>query len=131
MKANKVLISVLATILSVSLLVGCTNVNTVTKLPFNLQIKEESQKEDITITFEEVNETVYAKNDVIVRQGPSTKFSKVGALKGGEIVTRIGISSNGWSKVIFDGKECYIDSTYLMSQSIVQSAITIDSTTNQ
>ena len=131
MKTNKVLVSVLATILGTSLLVGCTNVNTVTKLPFNLQIKEESQKEDITITFEEVNETVYVKNDVIVRQGPSTEFSKAGVLKGGEIVTRIGISSNGWSKVIFDGKECYIDSKCLMSQSIFQSIITINSFVNQ
>ena len=78
------------------------------------EVKEDKKKEDKpSITFEEVNETVYATTIVNVRKGPSTDFDKVGSLKLGKSVQRIGIGSNGWSKVIFDGEERYINGVYL------------------
>ena len=180
MKTKKMLSLLLAMVLSTSTLTGCSNVNTLTKLPLNNNIqivdkelenkeeitldetkkdetldtntqevtkneetkvenkeevkqeapkKEETKKEEVKqetpkkeetkketkpeVTFNAVEETVYAKSDVNVRKGPSTDYSKVGVLKGGKTVTRTGIGSNGWSKVIFDGQECYINSSYL------------------
>ena len=65
------------------------------------------------VSYKEVNETVYATSSVNVRTGPSTDYEKVGQLKEGESVTRIGVGDNGWSKVIYKEKECYISSNYL------------------
>lgn len=64
-------------------------------------------------TYKEVSETVYATQDVNVRRGPSTKHVKVGELPRGESVTRIGIGSDGWDKVIYNNETCYIANFYL------------------
>lgn len=68
---------------------------------------------DRLVSFREVNETVYAVKNVNIRKGPGTNYEKVGSLKGGESVVRIGIGSNGWSRVIYNDKERYISSNYL------------------
>ena len=68
---------------------------------------------DKVITYTEVNETVYAKSTVNIRRGPSTDYEKVGQLKEGDSITRIGIGDNGWSKVIYNDQEMYIHSDYL------------------
>ena len=65
------------------------------------------------ITFLEVNETVYARSDVNVRSGPGTNYDKIGSLSTEDVATRIGIGSNGWSKIIYQGKEAYASSNYL------------------
>ena len=78
------------------------------------ETKPEEQKPTTpTASYKEVNETVYATSSVNVRTGPSTDYEKVGQLKEGESVTRIGVGDNGWSKVIYKEKECYISSNYL------------------
>ncbi len=66
-----------------------------------------------SVTFTEVDETVYATDKVNVRTGPGTGYKKIGSLNAGEAVRRIGVGSNGWSKVIFDDKEAYVSSNYL------------------
>ena len=75
MKTKKMLSLLLAMVLSTSTLTGCSNVNTLTKLPLNNNIqivdKELENKEDITleetkketkpqVTFNAVDQTVYA-----------------------------------------------------------------------
>lgn len=70
---------------------------------------EESKEPSFTKT----NQTVYATGDVNVRSSYSTSSSSVGSLKKGDSVTRIGVGSNGWSKVTFNGKTAYINSSYL------------------
>ena len=70
---------------------------------------EESKEPSFTKT----NQTVYATGDVNVRSSYSTSSSSVGSLKKGDSVTRIGVGSNGWSKVTFNGKTAYINSNYL------------------
>ena len=65
------------------------------------------------ITWEPVNETVYAKSNVNVRTGPSTSYDKLGQLQEGEAVKRVAIGSNGWSRVEYNGKEAYVSSNYL------------------
>lgn len=63
--------------------------------------------------YSSVNETVYATTDVNVRSGPGTEYEKVGRITQGDSVNRVGVGNNGWSKVIYDGKTCYISSKYL------------------
>ena len=64
--------------------------------------------------FTEVNETVYVVGvtSVFIRKGPSTDSEKVGSLKEGESITRIGIGDE-WSKVLYNDQECYIASNCL------------------
>lgn len=57
-------------------------------------------------------ETVYATENVNIRTEPTTESEKVALLKKGESITRIG-ETDGWSKVIYEGKERYITSEYL------------------
>ena len=77
------------------------------------ETKPTDTKEDDKVVFDAVNETVYASTDVNVRKGPGTAYDRVGTLTKGEPVKRIGIGSNGWSKVIYKGNEAYISSNYL------------------
>ena len=65
-------------------------------------------------TFSNVNQTVYAVNDGInVRSSYSISSSAIGTLRKGDSVQRIGIGSNGWSKVNFNGQTAYISSSLL------------------
>lgn len=68
---------------------------------------------DPVITYTEVNETVYATQEVNIRKGPSTDFDKLGSLKKGDSITRVGIGDNGWSKVEYNGVIAYMFSDYL------------------
>ena len=68
---------------------------------------------DPVITYTEVNETVYATQEVNIRKGPSTDFDKLGSLKKGDSITRVGIGDNGWSKVEYNGTIAYMFSDYL------------------
>lgn len=63
--------------------------------------------------YEVVDEIVYAGHDVNIRSHPSTAAKLVGKLKEGESIQRIGIGSNNWSRVLYNGEECYIFSEYL------------------
>ena len=60
-----------------------------------------------------VNESVWATTNVNVRADSSTDAKKVGTLKKGKKITRTGVLSNGWSRVKFNDKDCYIASSYL------------------
>lgn len=77
----------------------------------------EDQTPEVTLTFTEVNEQVWATGTVNLRSGPSTEDDKVGALNKGNSVTRIGIGTgdySSWSKVkLSDGSEVYVASNYL------------------
>ena len=77
----------------------------------------EDQTPEVTLTFTEVNEQVWATGTVNLRSGPSTEDDKVGALNKGNSVTRIGIGTgdySSWSKVkLPDGSEVYVASNYL------------------
>lgn len=63
--------------------------------------------------YTEKQEYVWATADVNVRQSPSTDAQKVGKLHEGNKVLRLAKGSDGWSRVDFEGKECYIFSQYL------------------
>lgn len=60
-----------------------------------------------------VNEQVTAKELTNLRTAATTKSDIVVALKNGEIVTRIGVGKNGWSKLQYNGKTVYAITSYL------------------
>lgn len=73
-----------------------------------------SQPEAPSDGFSPVNEQVTAKSETNLRTSPSTENSEVVyLLKHGEYVTRIGIHTNGWSKLEYNGQTVYAISSYL------------------
>lgn len=60
-----------------------------------------------------VNQTVRAVDTVNVRSSDSEEADKLGKVEPGTELTRIEEKINGWSKVIFEGREAYIKSDYL------------------
>ena len=66
-------------------------------------------------TFSNSNKTMYATGDINVRSGYSAVSSIAGSLKKGDAVTVVGIGSNGWSKVTYNGKTAYIKTDLLTS----------------
>ena len=65
--------------------------------------------------FEEVFETVTAKNETNLRDIPSQgeDANIIAVLKNGEQIHRIAVSPNGWSKLDYNGQICYAVSSYL------------------
>ena len=64
--------------------------------------------------FEPVDEQVTAKAETNLRTAPSTDGSEVVyKLTNGEYVRRVGIHSNGWSKLEYNGQTVYAISSYL------------------
>lgn len=64
-------------------------------------------------TYTAVNEQVTAKDVTNLRDGATTKSNIVITLKNGEVVTRIGVGKNGWSKLNYNGKIVYAITSYL------------------
>lgn len=73
-----------------------------------------SQPETASDGFTAVDEQVTAKEETNLRTAPSTDNSEVVyLLKNGEYVRRIGVHSNGWSKLEYNGQTVYAISSYL------------------
>ena len=77
--------------------------------------------EDVTadveanMKFQEVNETVTAKDRTNLRDKPSqgSDSKVIYTLTNGETATRTGISDSGWSRIIYKGQTLYAVSSYL------------------
>lgn len=67
------------------------------------------------LDFEEVSDQVTAKEETNLRNIPSQESDSevLRTLVNGEVVQRIAVSSNGWSKLIIDGNVYYAVSNYL------------------
>jgi len=68
------------------------------------------------LIYKDVNDSVTAKEEVNLREGAGTKFNIVGKLKSGEFLTRTAIGTNGWSKLLLDGKTVYAITSYLSNE---------------
>lgn len=80
---------------------------------------------EIKTQFSTVNELVTAKDVVNLRKLPSTEHPDaivLAQLHHGDIATRVGVSSNGWSKLIYNGETCYGVTSYmeLISEEIIR-----------
>lgn len=60
-----------------------------------------------------VSEKVTAKDITNLRAAASTDAKLIASLKNGETVTRIGVGTNGWSKLEYKGQIVYAVSSYL------------------
>ncbi len=60
-----------------------------------------------------VNEQVTAKEVTNLRTAATTKSDIVTTLKNGDIVVRIGVGTNGWSKLQYNGQTVYAITSYL------------------
>lgn len=67
------------------------------------------------LDFEVVDQLVTAKNETNLRNIPSQgdDAEVIALLKNGEVTQRIAVSSNGWSKLNYNGQICYAISSYL------------------
>lgn len=71
-------------------------------------------EDGIKTEFQSVNEQVTAKNETNLRSLPSVTDSQIiYTLKNGEYVTRTGVSTNGWSRLVYNGKTVYAVTSYL------------------
>lgn len=68
--------------------------------------------------FTDVNETVYTTERCNIRENYSTSSNKVGTVEKGTELKRTGVGDNGWSKVEYNGKTCYISSTYITKEKV-------------
>lgn len=69
------------------------------------------------LDFEDVSDQVTAKKETNLRNIPSqdTDSEVLRTLVNGEVAQRIAVSSNGWSKLVLDGKIYYAATNYLTS----------------
>lgn len=83
--------------------------------------KDTSERETVSadvealMNFEEVNESVTAKSSTNLRDKPSqgSDSTVMMTLQNGQVATRTGISSSGWSRVVYEGTTYYAVSSYL------------------
>ena len=77
-----------------------------------------TEVEGVTITA--VNETIFAVTDANVRESFSVDSKAVGALRFGENAVRTGICSNGWSRIIYNNKDAYVNSDLISKTNPVE-----------
>lgn len=65
------------------------------------------------VTVSESNKTMYAKEEVNVRSSYSTSSKIVGSLRQDEQITVTGITSNGWTRIKYNGQTAYVSSQFL------------------
>ena len=79
-----------------------------TTSPENISDKNEDEEERL----------VYSTENINVRSGPGTNYSILGSLLANQRVPLIEKRSDGWSKILFNGKEAYCSSSYLAEEEI-------------
>ena len=62
--------------------------------------------------------SMYATSAVNVRQGPSTDFERVGALKAGQEVKVTGEASTGWYEIAYGEEKAYVSNKYLQTEPV-------------
>lgn len=87
-----------------------------TEVPATVATETIPPEDTNTVTFADVSETVYANTTVNVRSGAGVDYEKLGTLNPGDSVFRIGIGSNGWSKVMYNDIEAFMFSDYLTTK---------------
>jgi len=84
--------------------------------PHSKKVPEEVQADvEAMLDFEDVSEQVTAKKETNLRSIPSQESDSevLRTLINGEVANRIAVSTNGWSKLMLDGKIYYAVSNYL------------------
>lgn len=72
---------------------------------------------DTGYTYSELNQTMYAKSAVIVRDLPSTDGNKIGSLKASQEITVTGkCDQTGWYRFDLNGTTAYASDKYIVSE---------------
>ncbi|MGN0976696.1 MAG: GH25 family lysozyme [Faecousia sp.] len=80
-------------------------------------VADPGEDDGIQTQFTQVNYSVTAKKVVNLRKLPSVENEDaevIAQLQNGDIATCIGVSDNGWSKLIYNGTTCYAVTSYLV-----------------
>lgn len=83
----------------------------------DIVIPADANADDIETQFHKENQIVTAKEVVNLRSLPSVEHEEVkviAQLEKGDTATCIGVSDNGWSKLVYRNTVCYAVSSYLM-----------------
>lgn len=70
-------------------------------------------KEEPIYTVREMDKTMYAKQSVNLRSGPSTDYEKVGSLNTNDEVTVTGQADNGWYRIEYSCGVAFVSNNYL------------------
>lgn len=81
--------------------------------PLSVRVSATNDPASQAVSYVDNDEVVYALWAVNIRTGPGTENPIIGVLRPGKCIRRIAIGSNGWSRVMFQGKQAYIHSSYL------------------
>ena len=84
---------------------------------------------DAAVKVTKKNDKVYITDTVNVRTNYTATSKKLGTLKRGATVKRIGVVSNGWTKIIFKNKNAYVSSKYISVKKLTNKATTTTTTT--
>lgn len=63
--------------------------------------------------YTDVNETVYASEDISIKKSTNEDAEELVKLAFGESITRIGTNDDGWSEVVHENKKGFVKSSYL------------------
>ena len=78
-----------------------------------------------TVTFKAINgfsvedlgdTTMYAKQSVNVRKGPSSDYEQLGSISSGQEVTVTGIADSGWYRIKYNDEDGYCSNNYLQTE---------------
>ncbi|MEN8907432.1 MAG: SH3 domain-containing protein [Clostridiales bacterium] len=72
----------------------------------NIQLSEDG-------LYEIVNDNITAKDVAILRKSATVESENVGTLKNGTTLKRIGLGSNGWSKVLYNDQYVYVSTNLI------------------
>ena len=73
--------------------------------------------EEVTYTYTDLSQTMYAKRDVNVRDLPSVDGNKIDGLSFAEEVSVTGkCNETGWYRISYGGKVGYVSNSYLVSE---------------
>ena len=93
-----------------------------------VQAQEEETEDTVAVkkvAFEKVNGftvddtvtgTMYAKQSVNVRKGPSTDYDKLGALSFAQEINVTGVADSGWYQFDFNGEKGYVSNKYVVTE---------------
>ena len=81
----------------------------------NNEVENTTPKEDDkpTYTVQEMDKTMYAKQSVNLRSGPSTDYEKVGSLTINQEVTITGQADTGWYRIDYNNSVAFVSDNYL------------------
>lgn len=80
--------------------------------------------------YTDVNETVYASEDISIKKSSSDEAEELVKLAFGESITRIGTNEDGWSEVVHENSKGFVKSSYLSLVKPRKNGVNIDKNRN-